>query len=185
LLERVLRIGAEARNEPMHERQMMKTVPLILLAVAIAAPAPLRAQGPSGPRTDALAAVTDVMALRRGALGDPLPFDACTVFEKTGRPSGFPASLSPGLVPLLDRTGPDPCATEPPVADPRFPRAVQVDSVMVTDSAAAVHLSIWRGEWRYKEDYYFRALPNGRGWGFRESRMTHPFRVTPPPRRPE
>jgi hypothetical protein len=166
----------------MQGRVMMHVVGLALLALAAAAPASLLGQNAGEPRVDALAAVAQVMLLRRDALGDSLKFDACSVFERTGRPSDFPAGMLPGLIPLLDRTGPNPCAVEPPRTNPRFPYLVRVDSVMVTDSSASVHLSIRRGEWRYNEHYYYRALPNGRGWGFRESRMTHPFRITPPPR---
>jgi hypothetical protein len=170
----------------MQSRLIMHIVRLALLATTVAAPVPLLAQDPGEQKADALAAVKVVMMLRRDALGDSLKFDACSVFERTGRSSDFPAGIPPGLIPLLDRTGPDPCATEPPHANPRFPRTVRVDSVTLTDSTASVHLFIRRGEWSYNEDYFFRALPNGRGWGFRESRMTHPFRITPaPPRSPE
>jgi hypothetical protein len=177
----------EPGNELMPDRLVMH-LRLMLLAVGLSSAAcgsALTAQGgrPAGRNAGALAAVAQVMALRRDALGDPLQFDACTVFEKTGRPSGFPAGLPPGLVPLLDRTGPDPCATAQPDSAARFPRIVRVDSVAVTGSGASVHLSIKRGEWSYNEDYFFAALPEGRGWGFREARITHPFRITPPPPR--
>lgn len=165
----------------MHHRLRSKPVPLTLIACALAGCSSLQGQGATGRGADALDAVAEVMALRRGALGDSLPFDACTVFEETGRPAGFPGGLPPGLIPLLDRNGPDPCSTERPGAAGRFPRTVRVDSVRVTDSSAAVHLSVRRGEWSYNEDYFFTALPNGRGWGFREARTTHVFRVTPPP----
>jgi hypothetical protein len=166
----------------MPNRLVMSPVPLSLLGVVLVgvACAPLGAQE-TGRRADALAAVAEVMALRRGALGDSLPFDACTIFEQAGRPSGFPAGIPPGLIPLLDRTGPDPCATKAPGDGDRLQRTVRVDSVTVTDSAAFVHLSIRRGEWSYNEEYTFASLPQGRGWGFREARMTHPFRVMPAP----
>lgn len=165
----------------MHNRLVMRPVPLSLFAVALGlAGAPLGAQG-TARTADALAAVAEVMTLRRGALGDSLPFDACTVFEQTGRPSGFPRGIPPGLIPLLDRTGPDPCATKAPGDGDRLRRTVRVDSVTITDSAASVHLSVTRGEWSYKEEYAFTLLPQGCRWGFREARMTHPFRVTPPP----
>jgi hypothetical protein len=165
----------------MHNRLVMRPVPLSFFAVAVGlASAPLAAQG-TVRRADALAAVAEVMALRRGALGDSLPFNACTVFEQTGRPSGFPVGIPPGLIPLLDRTGPDPCATKAPGDGDRLQRTVRVDSVRVTDSTASVHLSVRRGEWSYKEEYAFALLPQGCRWGFREARMTHPLRVTPPP----
>jgi hypothetical protein len=168
----------------MPERLVMLRLMLAASLSSAACGSALTAQG-GGPRSQnagALAAVAQVMALRRDALGDALQFDACTVFEKTGRPSGFPADLPSGLIPLLDRTGPDPCAAAQPTPAARFPRIVRVDSVTVSDSGASVHLSIKRGEWSYNEDYFFAALPNGRGWGFREARITHPFRITPPPR---
>lgn len=165
----------------MHHRLVNRAVLLTLLACVSTGCSSVQAQATAGRTADALSAVAEVMALRRGALGDSLPFEACTVFEETGRPSGFPGRLPPGLIPLLDRTGPDPCSTEGPAAGARFQRVVRVDSVRVTDSSATVHLSVKRGEWSYNEDYFFTALPNGRGWGFREARMTNVFRVTPPP----
>lgn len=167
----------------MHNRLVIPTLSAMLLALALSsASSPLAGQGPTRARpADALAAVVEVMALRRGALGDSLRFDACAVFEQTGRPAGFPAGIAPGLISLLDRSGSDPCAVPPPGAGGRTEHRVRVDSVEVTDSAASVHLSVKRGEWSYNEDYHFVALPNGRGWGFREARITHPLRITPPP----
>jgi|GEM_PF-3132738 len=167
----------------MHNRLVIRAVGVVLVGLVLSTTASrLRGQGPGRARpTDALAAVAEVMALRRGPLGDSLRFDACAVYERTGRPGGFPAGIAPGLIPLLDRSGPDPCGEPRPGAGGRTERTVRVDSVKVTDSAASVHLSIRRGEWSYNEDYYFAALPNGRGWGFSEARMTHPFRITPAP----
>jgi hypothetical protein len=169
----------------MHHRLVIHAVRVTVLALALTTGcSPLRGQDrPGRSGGGALAAVAEVMALRRGALGDSLRFDACAVFQHTGRPGGFPAGIPPGLVPLLDRSGPDPCAVPRPGAGGRTEHTVRVDSVTTTDSAAIVHLSVKRGEWSYSEVYYFAALPNGRGWGFRESRMTHPLRVTPPPMR--
>jgi hypothetical protein len=131
-------------------------------------------------------AVAEVLILRRGALGDTLSYDACSIYEETGWPSNLPLALPPGLVPLLDRPGPNPCAVVGSVADDRFPHQVRVRSVTIADSTAIVHLSITRGEWSYDETYCFSALPDGR-WGFREARMTHPFRRTagPGPTSPE
>jgi hypothetical protein len=168
----------------MPERLVMLRLMLAASLSSAACGTALTAQGgsPAARNADALDAVAQVMALRRDALGDRLLFDACTVFEKAGRPSGFPNGLPSGLVPLLDRTGPDPCTVAQPDSAARFPRIVRVDSVAVSDSGASVHLSIKRGEWSYNEDYFFAALPDGRGWGFREARIMHPFRITPPPR---
>jgi hypothetical protein len=167
----------------MHHRLVTPVAGLALVACAFAPPGGIHAQvEPS--RATALQVVSDVMVLRRGALGDTLPYDACSIHQQTGRSTDFPAGLLPGVIPLLDRTDADPCARET-AGESRFPRFVRVDSVGISDSAAAVYLSVYRGEWRYEEAYHFAALENGRGWGFRESRMTHPLRITARPAAPQ
>jgi hypothetical protein len=158
---------------------------LVFLASAVTGCSSL--PGPSAaPRAaDALSLIGDVMMLRVSAMGDTLPYDACSVFEAVGRPADFPAGLLPGVVPLLDRAGPDPCSAESPRVGARFPRVVRVDSVRIGRTSAAVHLAVMRGEWRYRETFLFNPLPDGRGWGFREAQITHPLRiVAPPPRVP-
>jgi hypothetical protein len=136
-------------------------------------------------RTDALAAVVEAMFIRRGALGDSLPFDACSVYENSGRPEGFPDGVLAGLRPLLDRQVPDPCSVPKPSEGGRHERLVRVDSVVVSDSAARVHLHVRRGEWSYEEVYYLTsrdAETRADGWSFREVRMYPPVHTTARPR---
>jgi hypothetical protein len=175
----------EPGEQLVYHQRVTRLSGLMLLACAVTGCSSL--PGPrAAPRTaDALSLIGDVMMLRAGALGDTLSYDACSVFEAAGRPADFPAGLLPGVVPLLDRAGPDPCSAESPQAGARFPRVVRVDSVRIARASAAVHLSVMRGEWRYREIFLFDPLPAGRGWGFREVRITHPLRiVAPPPRVP-
>lgn len=165
----------------MRPRLATRAAGCTLLAFSLAgAPALAYAQEAPVNTSDALEVVGNAMGLRRGAFEDTLPYDACSIHEQTGRPENFPAGLSPGLIPLLDRTGPDPCA-QTPVRRTRFPHIVRVDSVRFRDSTAVVSLSIQRNEWSYKEHFRFARLRDGRGWGFRESRMTNPFRITRSP----
>jgi hypothetical protein len=160
----------------MHHRL---TIISLHIAALLASAATLHAQQPDP--SPALAAVSEAMAFRRDALGDPLVFDACAIYERTGRPRAFLEGIRPGLRNLLDRPLEDPCSAPCPMANARTTRVVVVDSVVISDSLAQVHLSVRRGEWSYREVHHLRWLGPGRGWAFREVRITNPIRITPPP----
>jgi hypothetical protein len=162
----------------MHYQRVTRGGVASLLMMACLGCAPLAGQQRTGP--DPLAAVVQAMFFRSGALGDSLPFDACSVWEQTGRPAALVEGVLPGLRPLLDRQVDDPCSVAKPSEGSRFERIARVDSVVVADSAARVHLHIRRGEWSYQEVYHL-ARRNGGGWSFREVRMYPPIHVTPPP----
>jgi hypothetical protein len=134
-------------------------------------------------RGDALSAIVEAMYFRRSALEDSLPFDACSVYEQSGRPAQFPTGVLPGLRALLDRPGADPCGVPKPSAGSRYERIVRVLSVQMADSAAQVHLNVRRGEWTYTEVYYLTARVDDGAWAFREVRMYPPVHTTPPPPR--
>lgn len=131
----------------------------------------------------ALSAIGQAMLFRQSVLGDSLPFDACSVYERSGRPGSFVSGVLPGLRGLLDRSVDDPCSLPKPSAGDRTEYLVRVDSVVIADSTARVHLHVRRGEWSYTEVYSLAARPAG-DWGFREVRMTNPFHITPPRPRP-
>jgi hypothetical protein len=152
-----------------------------LLTLSFAIPGRLPAQASAPGR--ALAAVGEAMFFRRSALGDSLRFDACSVYECTGRPATFPEGILPGLRPLLDRPVAEPCAVPAPGAGSRHPRVVRVDSVVIADSTARVRLHVRRGEWTYDEVYHLAARPSGDGWALCEVRMYPPIQTMPPPPR--
>jgi hypothetical protein len=159
-----------------------RTVLAAALVVASVCAAPLFGQNIDAPTR--LAAVGEAMIFRRSVLGDSLPFDACSVYEKSGRPDPFVSAILPGLRSLLDRPVNEPCSLPRPGADRRVERFVRVDSVVVADSIAQVHLHVRRGEWSHTEVYHLSVRPGGGAWAFREVRMTNPFHVMPPPPRP-
>jgi hypothetical protein len=134
-------------------------------------------------RRDALSAVGEAMYFRRSALGDSLPFDACSVYERSGRPADFPAGILPGLRSLLDRPVTDPCGVPKPSEGSRFERLVRVISVEMGDSAAQVHLNVRRGEWTYTEVYHLSFRASDGAWALCEVRMYPPVHTTPPPPR--
>ncbi|HEX8391578.1 MAG TPA: hypothetical protein VF665_04395 [Longimicrobium sp.] len=111
-----------------------------------------------------------MMIARVGQMGDVLPWDACSIYEKAGRPSGMADSLRHARQ-WLDRPVNDPCAQEPAPSRPGRNRIVRVDSVLLADSVAYVHLTIVRGEWSYREQHTLPALRGRRGWGWREARV--------------
>lgn len=164
----------------MHCRMIARVLTAAGLLLGMAT-APLDGQSVDGGST--LAAIGQAMFFRQSVLGDSLPFDACSVYERSGRPSPFVSELLPGLRSLLDRPVNDPCSLPGPSAGGRTERLVRVDSVVVVDSTARVHLYVRRGEWSHTEVYFLAARQEG-GWGFREVRMTNPFHVTPSPPRP-
>jgi hypothetical protein len=129
----------------------------------------------------ALSAVDQTMSYRRGALGDSVPYDACSVFEQTGRPSEFLNRFRPGVRGMLDRPLDDPCSVPRPNQGSRSERLIRVDTVLVTDSTAEVHLHVRRDGWRHGEVYYFTSRANGSGWALREVRMSPALHTTPPP----
>jgi hypothetical protein len=139
-------------------------VPLVLLlSAAFVAPAPSSAQR-AGSR---LEAIRIVMSARAGQMDDPVPFDACTVYEQGGRPDSLMARLSPGLREFLDRPVNRPCAVPAPVSQPGNSRSVAVDSVVLGDSTGSVHLTVQRGEWMYRERHDLVLTANGRRWALR------------------
>lgn len=168
----------EPRHKLMHRLVIRGGLLLALLLCAM--PGLLSAQD-AAPR-DALSAVAEAMFFRRSALGDTLPFDACSVYERGGRPADFPAGILPGLQGLLDRPVSDPCSVPRPSADSRYERLVRVTSVEMADSAARVHLNVRRGEWTYTEVYHLSPRANDGAWMLREVRMYPPVHTTPPPR---
>lgn len=151
----------------------------ILALLLCAVPCPLSAQ--QAARGDALSAVVEAMYFRRSALGDSLPFDACSVYEQGGHPADFPAGVLPGLRTLLDRPVADPCGVPKPSAGSRYERIVRVLSVERADSGAQVHLSVRRGEWTYTEVYHLSLRPDDGAWALREVRMYPPIQTLPPP----
>ena len=138
----------------------------------------LSAQAP--PSGNALLAVGEVMLYRRNALGDSLPFDACSVYERTGRPEALLSGIRPGLRTLLDRPIDHPCAVPKPSEGQRSERLVRVDTVQIAGSTAEVHVHVRRDGWRHGEVYYFTSRADG-GWALREVRMTPALHTTPPP----
>jgi hypothetical protein len=159
----------------MHNELVRGMLAGMLVMAGIAVPAKAVAQPPR----DALTAIGEAMFFRGRTLGDSLPFDACSVFEQSGRPADYLEGILPGLRSLLDRQGDDPCAAPFPAADQRFVHRVRVDSVIVEDSAARVRLHVRRGEWSHDETYYLSRT--GDGWALREVRM-YPGVQTLPPR---
>lgn len=157
----------------------MRSLRAALLAVGIlacAAPAALLGQV----EQSALAAVEEAMFFRRSALADTLTFDACSVYEQTGRPERMVERLRPGLRSLLDRRGDAPCDGRPSDAGGRAGARVRVDSVVIADTAAQVHLHVLRGGWRHLEVYHLTPRATG-SWSLREVRMSPPLHTTPPP----
>lgn len=153
---------------------------LALLLCAVPSPVSAQTVARGG---DALSAVVEAMYFRRSALGDTLPFDACSVYEKGGRPDAFPTGILPGLRSLLDRPVADPCSAPRPSAGSRYERLVRVLSVEMADSAAQVHLNVRRGEWTYTEVYHLSTRADDGAWTLREVRMYPPVHTTPPPPR--
>lgn len=136
----------------------------MLLGIAHTTPA----QQQTGSR---LEAIRTVMSSRAGQMGDLIPFDACSVYEQAGRPVAMMDSLRYSFRDLLDRPVNDPCAQEPPSALPGLRRIVRVDSLMLTDSVAYVHLTVVRGEYSYREQHILPAYRGRPGWGWREARV--------------
>jgi len=154
---------------------------VLLLGAACATPGLGRAQARKG---DAVSAVVEAMFFRRALLEDTLRFDACSVFEHTGRPTGFLAHFRWDVQPMLDRPVDDPCRVPQPGADDRFRRFVRVTSVVVADSTAEVHLRIFRSEWAYSEVYFLAARAGEvTGWALREVRLYPGIHITAPPPR--
>lgn len=158
-------------------------VPGILIAAILGAGAAVMPALPKQDGNDAQAAISVVMSFRHGAMDDSLRWDACSVYERAGRPRGYPGGILPGVRRLLDRPGPRPCDT--PRADTgRVVRRVRVESIALTDSLGTVVLDVRRGEWSYRETYSLPATRGG-GWGMREMRISRPLRVhLPPPSTP-
>ncbi|HEU0013962.1 MAG TPA: hypothetical protein VFQ45_09780 [Longimicrobium sp.] len=152
----------------------------MLLLTACATP---RASPAQAAERDALAAVVEAMSFRQSVRGDSIPFDACHVYEKTGRPAMLVSRVPPGLRNLLDRQVDDPCSLPAPSAHARFKYVVRVDSVVVTDSTALVYLYIRRGEWSYSETYDLVVRPGDGQWRLREARGYGGFQILPPPPR--
>lgn len=150
----------------------------LYVAVLLTGRGELSAQAfPSG---NTLQAVGEVMLYRRDALGDSHPFDACSVYERTGHPDALVSAIRPGLRGMLDRQVDNPCAFSKPSERQRSERLVRVDTVLVTDSTAEVHVHVRRYGWRHGEVYYFTKRAD-EGWALREVRMTPALHTTPPP----
>lgn len=166
----------------MHHQLVSRAVSIALAALASAAPNPLIGQ--TAPPENPLSAIVEAMFFRRTALGDSLPFDACSVYEQGGRPTEFPNGILPGLRLLLDRPVADPCSVPKPSAGSRYERLVRVDSVVPGEPGTVrVHLHVRRGEWTYEEVYYLAAGSGGQPWSLQEVRTYPPIHTTPPPPR--
>jgi hypothetical protein len=162
----------------MHNELVKRGFFAALLAIAPGcSPAVLSAQEMAN---DALTAVEEAMAYRRGPLGDSLPFDACSVFQQTGRPRALLSNLSPGLHSLLDRRTDDPCSIPQP-GERRHERWARVDSVVVKSASAEVYLHIRRDGWQHDEVYFLTPRASG-GWALREVRMFPGLHTSPPSR---
>lgn len=165
----------------MHYQLVRRALCIVVLLTGLF---PLRSElsAQASPSGNALLAVSEVMLYRRNALGDSLPFDACSVYERTGRPEALLSGIRPGLRSLLDRQVDNPCAVPKPSERQRSERLVRVDTVVVADSTAEVHVHVRRDGWRHGEVYYFTNRADG-GWALREVRMTPALHTTPPPPR--
>jgi hypothetical protein len=151
---------------------------LVPAAVALLAAGGRGERDPRRQEASAVSAVDAVIGYRRGFMGDTLRIDACSLFEAVGRPADFPAGISPGNLPALDRGDARPCkGSRAPGL--RLPYRVYVDSLTVSDSVARVYLTVARGEASYRETF---TLPRVRdGWGVREARIWGGMRIVPPP----
>lgn len=140
-----------------------RTAAVILASTACATAAQSHTQQHAGTK---LQAIDRVITARAGQMGDRLPFDACSVYEQSGRPAAMADGLTAGARELLDRSGSDPCAQPAAAALPGQRRIVRVDSVILMDSVAHVNLTVIRGEWSDREQYILRrcaAVPDGDG----------------------
>ncbi|MBB4636090.1 hypothetical protein [Longimicrobium terrae] len=154
---------------------------LILFIVALLAghSGSLSGQGQSEYRADKLDAVSASMRARLDMMDDPVPFDACTVYEQGGRPDSLISRLSPGLREFLDRPVNQPCAVPAPVSRPGNSRSVAVDSLVLGDSTGSVYLTVQRGEWMYRERHDLMLTANGRRWALRGVQVYPGTRITP------
>lgn len=133
---------------------------------------------------DKLDAVITTMRIRIGMMGDDLPYDACSVYERADQPEGMIARIPLGYRAHLDRAVDRPCEQPAPEFLPGNGRRVRIDSIAAGDSMAFVHLTITRGEWSYRERHDLRMTANRRGWGTREVHVYPGLRITPSGRVP-
>lgn len=138
---------------------LMRAVWLLCLPCIIAADgATQRAPSP------ALRAVDAAIAYRLAWLGDSTRFDACSVYDVTGRPRGFPAGLTSSTRLLGRASEACPHGRVSPSAQ-QAPRVVIVDTVVVSDETARVSLTVRRGEYTHRERFEMRMRAASGTWG--------------------
>lgn len=94
----------------------------LLTACSVTSVAALQSRGTASK----LSAIGTVIIARAGQMGDPLPWDACSIYRLADRPAAMLASLPPGVLPLLDRRVNDPCAHAVASAPPGMRQLVRV-----------------------------------------------------------
>jgi hypothetical protein len=160
---------------------LMRGTQLALCAVAICA-STVAAQAPSTRAETKV--VNAVVGYRRSFLGDTTRFDACSVFDRTGRQAQFPQGThNPDRVLLGVAT--DRCVQGRVSASAQAARhVVVVDSVSVSDSRGVVLLTVRHGEYSHRETFTLVPRAGGATWGVTEVRLWGGIQSTPPPPRP-
>ena len=124
-----------------------------------------------------LAAVNTVLDFRLNWVGDATKFNACSVYNATGRPADFPARILPPLARGLDHTS-VPCEGRAPGVPGAWTPEVLVDSIAVHGESATVLLTIRKGEISYREEYSL-VNPSASRWGMNEVRTFGALREYP------
>lgn len=118
-----------------------------------------------------------VMEYRVFWMGDSTTtFIACQVYERSGRPDGFPESFSVAARRLLDRQT-DSCEPQPDLPVSR----ISIHSVAAGDSSAQVSLFVLNGEKRHREDYTLLRAGHSRWFVAEVRRYSHMHFVGPRP----
>lgn len=150
--------------------------------MALLGAATMTAEGSCQAPSPEVAAINAVMDWRLNWMGDPTPFNACTVYMAAGEWKDFPSGIRPGLIRGLDRTS-APCDGRTPERAGAWRPAVAVDSVVVQGERATVYVTVRKGELSYHETYSL-VNPSPSGWGVSEVRTwgglrEYPVRPTP------
>lgn len=124
-----------------------------------------------------LAAVNEVVAFRVNWMTDSTPFNACSIYEAADRPADFPAGISEPLRQVLD-CGAAPCESRSGGVPGAWNPEVVVDSVVVRGEAAAVFVTVRKGEISYFEQYSLVSGAGGR-WSTQEVRIWGAMREYP------
>lgn len=152
---------------------------LVLMIVLIGFVPTLRDEGVASVSQDAdprVEAIRSVIWFRTAIMGSTIPFDGCSLFRKTGEPSGLSELIRPALREFV-RGHERPCQS--PAELDSF---VVIDTIAVADSTAIVQLRVHRPEVLFRETYRLRITgisPPGLVWGIRDVTVWGAIRFQP------